>query len=162
MADSAKTANSSAPGYDDDFCLWAKWQAALLRAGAFKALDVDNLVREVESMLKSERRAAEADLVVIFKTLLKYEFQPDERTGDWRSMIREHRRRLGGYLEDSPSLVEKLAANYDACYRSARLQAADETGLPPSTFPEEPHLDLSQALDDAFWPGSEPEGSTDG
>lgn len=155
MADPTQEADRSSHSYDSDFCLWAEQQAALLRAGKFKALDVDNLIREVESMLKSERRAVETDLVIIFKTLLKYEFQPEERNGAWRSVIREHRRRLGGYLEDSPSLVEKIAAQYDACYRSARFQAADETGLRVDTFPEEPHVDLSQALDDAFWPESE-------
>ena len=37
-------------------------------------------------------------------------------------------------------------------YRRARREAAAETGLPLSTFPETCPFTLEQALDDDFWP----------
>ena len=153
MAEPAKAAESSSPDYDKDFCLWAERQATLLRAGDFEALDVENLIEEIEDMPQNNRRAVESNLVVVLKHLLKYQFQPGRRSGSWLSSIREHRRRIDGFLEDSPSLRPKLAARYPACYRNARSQATDETGLAVSVFPEDPEFDLADALDETFWPG---------
>ena len=154
MPNPAKTADAPASAYDEDFSLWAERQAALLRAGDYGALDVDNLIEAIEEIPRSDKRATESNLVVVLKHLLKYQFQPEKRTGSWRSTIREHRRRVLDSLEDSPSLRPKLLARYHVLYRNARQQAADETYLSVSRFPEDPEFDLDTALDGDFWPGA--------
>lgn len=152
MADPARLLDRDAPGYDEDFCLWAEAQAALLRSGRLAALDIENIAEEIEDMSKSVKHTAESNLVVLLKHLLKYRYQPEKRSGSWSATIREHRRRVNKALVDSPSLRRYLKAEFSGCYESAREQAADETGLPPHVFPVEPFLDLDMVLDKTFWP----------
>jgi hypothetical protein len=45
--------------YEQDFYGWTQEQAALLRAGQLNDLDITNLIEEVESMGRSEKRALE-------------------------------------------------------------------------------------------------------
>jgi hypothetical protein len=42
--------------YDNDFYSWTQEQAELLKNGRFSELDIDNLIEEVESMGRSEKR----------------------------------------------------------------------------------------------------------
>ena len=43
--------------YEDDFYVWTEAQAELLRKRQFEALDLDNLIEEIEA-LAAPRRAA--------------------------------------------------------------------------------------------------------
>ncbi|MEO1447163.1 MAG: DUF29 domain-containing protein, partial [Cyanobacteria bacterium J06635_11] len=94
--------------YDQDYVLWLDTTAALLRQGNFAAIDLENLLEELESMGRSEKRALESNLVVVLQHLLKYQYQPDKRTKSWLLSIAEHRRRLRNDLEASPSLKRYL------------------------------------------------------
>lgn len=42
--------------YQQDFYQWTIEQASLLRAGALSQLDIENLIEEVESTRRSEKR----------------------------------------------------------------------------------------------------------
>ena len=42
--------------YERDFHAWANEQAALPRAGALNAADIENIAEEIESMGRSEKR----------------------------------------------------------------------------------------------------------
>ena len=42
--------------YEQDFYAWAHEQAALLRAGALSAADIENIAEEIESMGRGEKR----------------------------------------------------------------------------------------------------------
>jgi len=156
MADPARLLDRDTPGYDEDFCRWAEAQASLLRAGRFDALDIENLAEEVEDMAKRDRRAVESNLRIVLIHLLKYRFQPEERSGSWLASIREHRLRIWRDLRDSPSRRRHLAAEFSDCYRDARRLAADETGLAVARFPEEPFLDVRDALDEDYLPDAPP------
>ncbi len=46
--------------YERDFYGWTQEQAALLRAGQLNDLDIANLIEEVESMGRSEKRELES------------------------------------------------------------------------------------------------------
>jgi hypothetical protein len=41
--------------YDEDFYVWTKSQAELLRKRQFDALDLDNLIEEVEALGRAEK-----------------------------------------------------------------------------------------------------------
>ena len=61
--------------YEQDFVRWAETQAAALRdaarSGANLPLDWDNLIEEVESLGRSERRELERRLAAVLEPLLK-------------------------------------------------------------------------------------------
>ena len=110
------------------FVQWIDQAAQLLRQGRFDELDIENLIEEVEDLAKRDRRALCSNLEIVLLHLLKWEFQPEQRSGSWRGSIREHRRRIRRILKDSPSLKSYLEQEYPDCYAEARPQAADETG----------------------------------
>ena len=138
--------------YEQDYCLWLEKTASLLRDGRLHELDIPNLVEEIEDMGRSERQAVKSNLIVVLIHLLKYKYQPSKRSGSWKSSIREHRRRLGESLADSPSLKPYLREVFQKCYGEACLQAVDETGLPLETFPAESPFTPNDALNPNYLP----------
>lgn len=138
--------------YDEDFALWSAEQAALLRAGRLDGLDRENLAEEIESLGRSERREIESRLNVAIVHLLKWGFQSERRKSGWKASILEARKQLSRTLRDSPSLKAYPSAVVDEEYESARLKAADETGLPEDAFPVTCPFTIEQILDPEFLP----------
>ncbi|WP_404786725.1 DUF29 domain-containing protein [Altericista sp. CCNU0014] len=132
--------------YEADYVRWVETTAELLRTQNYDCVDWVNLIEEFEDMSRRERKSLKNNLVVILLHLLKWQYQPECRTGSWRGSIREHRRRVNEDLKDSPGLVPYFEAVFDECYAHAREQAADETGLPLETFPVNCHFSPEQAL----------------
>lgn len=152
MTSSQKQAPSHQQLYNADFAHWIAQATVLLRQGKFDELDIEHLIEEVEDLGKCDRRALCSNLEVVLLHLLKWQFQPEQRSTSWRGSIREHRRRIARILKDSPSLNAYLQQEYRDCYTGARLQATDETGLPAETFPVECPYTIEQALDEDFLP----------
>ena len=140
------------PLYERDFCLWVEEQVRLLREGRLEQLDLVNLVDEVEDLGIHEKKAAESNLVVVLKHLLKYQFQPRRRSRSWLSSIAEHRRRLRNDLATSPSLRAYARERFEECHQDGRHQARIETGLPENALPSAPPYTLEQTLDPEFLP----------
>ena len=139
--------------YDTDFYLWTQQQADLLRQGQFNRVDLDlkNIAEEIESMGKRDRRSVSGYLQNVLLHLLKWQYQPQRRGTSWRLSIENGRYQLLDLLEESPSLkpqLEKLAAKE---YPQARKNAAGETGLPLTTFPENCPFTVEQITGD-YWP----------
>ena len=139
--------------YETDFYLWTQQQADLLRQGPFNRVDLDlaNIAEEIESMGKSDRRAIESHLFVILLHLLKWQFQPSRRGKSWRLSIWNGRLDIARLLKDSPSLTPQLSALATEEYPAARKQAANETGLPLTTFPDVCPFTVEQITGD-YWP----------
>jgi len=138
--------------YDTDFYGWIQNQAAMLRNRDFAALDLDNLIEEVESMGKSEKRELESRIELLLMHLLKWQYQPSFRGASWEATIIEQRKRVAKHLRENPSLKGNLAEAYKETYSYAVLEAVKETGLHKSTFPTECPWTFDQAMDDDFWP----------
>jgi len=77
--------------YEQDFYGWTQEQAALLRAGRLTDLDIENLIEEVETMGRSEKRELESRLTVLLLHLLKWKYQPNRRGRSWNLTIKGHR-----------------------------------------------------------------------
>ena len=90
--------------YDQDPYAWATQSARLLRERRFDELDLEHLAEELESMGKSELRALESRLAVLLGHLLKWEFQPGQRSKSWQRTLIEQRKRVVRLLRDSQSL----------------------------------------------------------
>jgi hypothetical protein len=138
--------------YERDFSLWLEQQAALLREGRLNELDVANLLEEIESMGRKDRKAIKSNLAVVLSHLLKHQFQPDQRSGSWRASIVEHRQRLRDDLEESPSLAGHAKAVFERAYADARARALAETGLAAAKLPGACPYTLEQTLDLDFLP----------
>ncbi|MCP2732437.1 DUF29 domain-containing protein [Symplocastrum sp. BBK-W-15] len=138
--------------YETDFICWVETTLAQLRAQDYGNVDWQNLFEEIEDMSKRERKSLKSNLVVLLLYLLKWQYQPESRSGSWRGAIREHRRRINDDLKDSPSLKPYLKEIFYECYQNARQQAADETGLLLKTFPIDSLYTEEQVLDTSFLP----------
>jgi hypothetical protein len=80
--------------YDRDYLEWVKSTLVQLRSQDYINVDWQNLIEEIEDMGKRERRSMETNLVIVLLNLLKWQFQPQCRSGSWESSIIEHRRRI--------------------------------------------------------------------
>ena len=109
--------------YDEDFYVWTEVQSRLLRERRFDALDLENLIEEVEALGRAERNKVLNDASVIIEHLLKLQHSPaQEPRNSWRASIREHRRRLRRDL--TPRLCTILEAELATLYAEIR----DDTG----------------------------------
>lgn len=103
--------------YEQDFVAWCEDTAAKLRRRDIDNLDFENLIEEVESLGKSDRRELRNRLTVLLAHILKrmYVNSPENFNG-WELTIIEQRRQIKGLLQDSPSLklylLEILAEVY--------------------------------------------------
>jgi hypothetical protein len=138
--------------YDRDFVGWTEQIAAALRRGDWAALDVANLIEEVEALGKSDRRAIKSRLEVLLMHLLKWQFQPEQRSRSWQATILEQRLRIAEILEDSPSLKNYWPTVVDAAYDGARKLAAIETGLAVERFPVGCEYSIGQIMNEAYLP----------
>ena len=105
--------------YEEDFYVWTEAQAALLRERRFEALDLANLIEEVEGLGDAKKSAVLNNASVVIEHLLKLQHSPasDPRYG-WMDSIAEHRRRLEFDL--TPRLVQILQDELPRVYRLTR------------------------------------------
>lgn len=141
--------------YETDFYGWTQAQAKLLREGTWTRLDIPNLVEEIESLGRQERQELENRLGILLGHLLKWEFQPSQRSKSWFATLREQRRRISRLLERSPSLQPYLPEALENAYQDALDLAVRETSLSYKNFPSKCPYELEQALDFSFFPGDQ-------
>jgi hypothetical protein len=138
--------------YDQDFVGWTEQMVTALRQGDWAGLDIENLIEEVEALGKSDRRAIKSRLEVLLMHLLKWQFQPAQRSRSWEATILEQRMRIAEILDDSPSLKNYLPTVVEGCYGGARKLAAIETGLAIDEFPVDCGYAIGQLLNEDFLP----------
>jgi len=139
--------------YDQDFYKWTQESARLLREGRFSDLDIENLVEEVESMGRSEKREFISRLAVLIAHLLKWGYQPGKRSRSWASTIVEQRSEVADVLEDNPSFKSTLDDMILRAYKKAVIKVESETGLDEKAFPEACPYSFEQIMDRKFLPG---------
>lgn len=138
--------------YETDFRQWIETTLEKLRDQDYAHVDWENLIEEIEDMGRSERRSLKSNLIVVLVHLLKWQFQPECRSGSWEGNIVEPRRRIREALDDSPSLQTYLDSIFENCYPQAVKQAKAETRLPLETFPQQCPYELAEILNDEFLP----------
>jgi hypothetical protein len=136
--------------YDRDFYAWTQVMAEALRSGDWSALDVENLVEEIESLGRRERQELENRLAVLLGHLLKWQYQPENRSNSWRATLREQQRRIRKLLKENPSLQPNIAIAMSEAYLSGRDLAIQETNLSDETFPEDCPYEFEIAINPDF------------
>ena len=123
--------------YDTDFHAWAQQQADALRAKDWAALDLNNLIEEVEDLARRHRDALGSELKRLLVHLLKWHYQATHRSDSWLESIEQARQAIDELIDDHPSLVDYPQVLLPKAYQRARRQAARETKLPLATFSSE-------------------------
>lgn len=143
--------------YEKDFFAWTQEQVHLLQAKRFDEVDISNLIEEVETMGRSERRELQNRLTVLIMHLLKWQFQPNLQGHSWVYTIRHQRIEIAKLLKDSPSLKRFLTdeAWLQDVWEDAVTDAMLETGYTKDMFPSSPIWTIEQISDSEFFP-SEP------
>lgn len=130
--------------YNQDFYQWTQTQAELLQMNDFRNLDIENLIDEVRSLGKSERRALESYLSVMLLHVLKKQYQPGKATRSWDLSIKHSYKQAMRILRENPSLRTQFEQIFSDAYETARIKAAIETGLDESVFPETCEIEKDQ------------------
>ena len=138
--------------YDQDFLLWVEQTVSQLKTGNFAALDLENLIEEVQALGRSERKEFLNRLIVLLEHLIKRAYvKRSENYNGWELTIREQRRRLRLALEDTPSLKTIWEQSFDRAWREVYLELSDR--YPEWPIPESwPYSrTITAVLQDKFW-----------
>ena len=139
--------------YETDALIWTDTQIALLRAGKFDQLDVENIISELGYQVRKDKREVATRIRRLLHHLLKYQFQPVRICNSWRQTIKTQRNQIEVVLKEMPSLRRMLDEYMAYAYPRAVNDAAEETHLPISVFPVESPYSIEQLLDPNFFPG---------
>ena len=142
-----QTLDAPLPLYETDETAWLEHSAELIRSGRFEELDGPQLAEYLTDMAISERREVKSRLAVLLMHLLKWQFQPEGRSGSWMSTIIGQQSELADLFE-SGTLYNHAESVLGDAYARAVKQAAAETKLPQKSFPAECPWDLETMLID--------------
>lgn len=141
--------------YEQDYQRWLEKTVALLKVRDVESLDYDNLIEELESLGKSEKRALSSYMTRLCEHLLKVQYWEQERTQNrrgWAVEIRNFRLQIQAILEDSPSLKKYLESRFTKDYQNGRNLFLDASKLEPNTIPQKPPFSVEQALNQNWLP----------
>ena len=141
--------------YDTDYQLWLDETVAQLQAHDFSNLDLENLIEEIASLGKSDKRATSSYLMRLCEHLLKIKYWESEREAcfrGWDSEAANFRLQIRVILRDSPSLKNYLNENFLPEYKNGRKLFLKASNLNANLIPQEPDFTLEQALDEDWLP----------
>ncbi|MEA5485461.1 MULTISPECIES: DUF29 domain-containing protein [Pseudanabaena] len=140
--------------YETDFLLWTEETVAKLKARDFDHVDLENLIEEIESLGKSDKKEIRSRLTTLIAHLLKriYVNMPQEFNG-WERTIRNQRTDLELALMDSPSLKTIWNDAFDVAFRLALRDVRDEYEKKGYQIPEQWQFsrDIEAMLSVKFW-----------
>jgi hypothetical protein len=122
--------------YERDFYSWLMEQARHIRDGRYEALDRDNLAEEIEALGREQFNKLVSALRVLMLHMLQWDHQTALRSRSWVLSIEEQRLEIADVLADNPGLRPLIAEAITRAYRRARIEAAKETGLDETVFPQ--------------------------
>ena len=170
------------PLYDKDYQLWLeqtiahprRFANAQLQTQDFSHIDLENLIEEIKSLGKRDKRAICSYLMRLCEHLLKVKYWEQERETciqirnrvsclnlceetemllETRFLnIRNFRLQIQLILKDSPSLKNYLQENFIQEYQNGRKLFLDATGMKSDMIPAEPGFNLEQVLDENWLP----------
>lgn len=138
--------------YDRDFYAWTIATAKALRERDLTNLDWDNLIEEIESLGRQEKRELVNRLIILVIHLLKWQYQPNKRSRSWELTIKIQRLDVEKLLLDNPSLKSYIKEAISSGYNKAVLKAAQETGLAIEVFPSVCPYTWEELTDTNFLP----------
>jgi hypothetical protein len=141
--------------YDTDYQLWLDQTVAQLKARDFSQLDLTNLIEEIESLGRSDKRMLASYLMRLCEHFLKIQYWESERSlcfRGWALEVANFRLQIQRIIADSPSLKRYLRDSFLPEYRNARRLFLKASELNAALIPQEPEFTLEQALDEDWLP----------
>ncbi|MBE9145755.1 DUF29 domain-containing protein [Planktothrix mougeotii] len=136
--------------YDIDFALWIEETVNQLKSRNIENLDWDNLIEEIESLGKRDKRELESQLTTLFEDALKRCYIPlSSCYRGWEVTINRTQSHLRDILADSPSLSNYLQEIYFNCYLEAlnNMQVEYDAEFPSiCPFPQDVDILLTGKL----------------
>lgn len=141
----------SIPLYDQDFALWIETTVNQLKSKNFTELDLENLINEVESLGRQDKRELESRLITLFEHAIKRRYVPlPDCYRGWENTLKRTQKELKKNLRDSPSLKNYFLTILNDCYQDAVDNLQDDYDI---NFPE--HLPFPETievlLNEKFW-----------
>ncbi len=138
--------------YEIDDSAWLEETLKLLKARRFEALDLENLIEELEDLGNEKRHRVESRLeqVVRHFLLLQYwQSQRDYTKAHWESEIVSFQNQLSTYLTTNLHnyLEENLSTIYQKALRYVRRKTQDSVD-----FPQKCPYDLDDLLNPDWLP----------
>jgi len=140
--------------YETDYALWLDRTIANLKERKLDSIDWENLIEEVESLGRSERRELRSRLNTLLEHGLKRKytsFIQDYR--GWVETIRRCQREIKDLLKSSPSLKPYWNEVFDDCYKDSILFLRESEDYCQFNFPDQCPFpsDPDRLLNDIFW-----------
>ena len=120
--------------HEQDQIAWLEEMAGLLREQRYEELDYSNLETFLLEMAQRDRREVKSRLTLLLTHLLKFDYQPEERSRSWQVTILHQRQELQDVLE-SATLNHYFLTIIESAYANAVKRVALETGLAETVFP---------------------------
>ncbi|MBW4482235.1 MAG: DUF29 domain-containing protein [Tildeniella torsiva UHER 1998/13D] len=136
--------------YTTDFYAWTQEQANFLRLGKTDYLDLVNLVEEIESLGRQQKQELKNRLGVLLGHLLKWQYQPSQRSKSWRYTIKEQRLQILDLLDQNPSLKSFQDEAVAKGYQLGLLLVGRETPLDPKNLPGQCPFTVEELFSDKF------------
>ncbi len=137
--------------YDRDFALWIDETIQQLKSGDFSEVDLENLIDEVESLGKRDKRELESRLTTLFEHALKRCYVPlAECYRGWEVTLNRSQQKLNRILKDSPSLKSFFNDVYGNCYQDALVNVRQEYDHKFPDISPFPH-NVDELLNSKFW-----------
>ncbi|MDJ0597896.1 MAG: DUF29 domain-containing protein [Crocosphaera sp.] len=136
---------------DTEYDSWLLEQAQLLRDRNFQHLDIDNLVEEIEALVRGEKSSVEqfAYLIMLHLLLIEYWYEQSEwNRNHWEAEITGFRLQLNNKL--TTNLRKHLAQRLDFLYGKAYQAAVKKTksSINGDRFPQERKYSLEDIIND--------------
>ncbi|NEO13096.1 MULTISPECIES: DUF29 domain-containing protein [unclassified Moorena] len=122
--------------YNQDFVLWTDLTCQQLKTRNFDELDIENLIEEIATLGRTDKREIQSGLKVLMEHLLKRQYvnsEPDYR--GWEKTINEQREQINLLLSESPSLKPYLESVFSDCYRYPLKVVTKD--YPSTCFPQD-------------------------
>ena len=141
--------------YEQDYYLWLEKTINLLENNQFSDLDLENLIEEISSIGKSEKRSLESYLTRLLEHLLKLVYWQSEleyNQRGWKNEIRNFRRAIKRIIADSPSLQPYLIEIFNNSFQEARISFIELSGMAENLVRLAPICTIEQALNEDWFP----------
>ena len=136
--------------YNADYNQWIQDTIQNLEQRDFETIDWDNLIEELDSMGKNNKRALVSLLTRLIEYLLKLSYWESQKTksgNHWSAEIVNFRAQIQSCLEDSPSLRSEMQMFYEKAHPVAIKSVSKLFALP-----ENAEISLLNALDEDWFP----------
>ncbi len=121
---------------DQDYDLWLQEQANLLRSHSFDELDLNNLIEELEALVRGEKSSVESFTYQIILHLLLVDYWKEEserNRNHWKAEVSSFQFQLSNKI--TTNLINHLNQRLPKLYARAKKTAILKTAL-KQRFPE--------------------------